>query len=284
MITLLTIDDDPIVQGYLDEFIRSQDDLCLRRASTDSRDALNALDRESVDVVLLDYVLAEGDSAQTFLSRLSATQFSGRNRPRVLCLTGHKTPRLPSLLRRLGAHGLVEKTRVGTDLLAAIRAVALGLEWWGGEAAPVYCGTRRALVADSDRGVNAMLAAYEDGFYFSTRLVWTTDAAAECLAAESFDVMFLDSRLPGRLSGMDLIARAGEVWPNLAVVLLAADPAAMDWGYLPGENVVATMLKPVAVKDIDSLTQVLAERVITGDNPSLRRLDHAAAVTGMADN
>ena len=116
------------------------------------------------------------------------------------------------------------------------------------------------LMAEDETQVmlNAIDFLEEEGFLIKTAA--TGEEALRLIELdESFDVLFADVRLPGRLDGLALARRARELRPDLPILLTSGHITAIDGSGLPGARFLP---KPYG------LAQVSAElRALVGSHP-----------------
>lgn len=131
MIRLLCVEDDPLMRIYLATRLAAEPDLQLVGTVADVEAATAYCRRGEVDVLLLDWQL-KGTPGVQLLQKLCPWArwcFAAEGRPAVLICTGLADEALRAKARLLGARGVLEKSRLASDLLPAIRAVAEG-SWW----------------------------------------------------------------------------------------------------------------------------------------------------------
>ena len=118
----------------------------------------------------------------------------------------------------------------------------------------------RILVVDDHQAVRDVVAqALEDGGY----LVETAADGLEALekvSRDSFDIMFLDVRLPG-ISGLDVLAKMSREFPETVVVILTAVEGVKVKNASFQHEAFAYLTKPCNLKDVTDI----AERLL-GDN------------------
>lgn len=108
------------------------------------REALDAVSRLPVDVVLLDFDL-EDDVGTRFISSATAAGYKGK----ILMVTAGMSPLDVSVARKLGISGIFLKHNPPNTLLDAIRTVAQGGTWTDPKIAPqgAASGTGRSKAA-----------------------------------------------------------------------------------------------------------------------------------------
>ena len=131
MIRVLCVEDDPVMRELLDAVLRREADVQLVGTVASVREALGVLTSAPVDVVVLDWFLAEAESGLRLLQTLATweAQRVMADLPRTLVCTGYRDEVLATA-EAWGAHGVVEKPRLSTDLVPALRAVAGGSTWF----------------------------------------------------------------------------------------------------------------------------------------------------------
>ncbi len=121
MITVLLVDDDPMVRTGLRMIIAADPDLRVVGEAADGAEGLSRIAELTPDVVLLDIRMPVLDGLGV-LERLATAS----HRPRVLVLTTFNTDDYVLRALRQRAQGFLLKDADPADLLAAIRAVQRG--------------------------------------------------------------------------------------------------------------------------------------------------------------
>lgn len=121
MISVLLVDDDPMVRTGLRMIIAADPDLRVVGEAADGAEALSRIAELTPDVVLLDIRMPVLDGLGV-LERLATAS----HRPRVLVLTTFNTDDYVLRALRQQAQGFLLKDADPADLLAAIRAVQRG--------------------------------------------------------------------------------------------------------------------------------------------------------------
>jgi DNA-binding NarL/FixJ family response regulator len=118
---ILIVDDHYVVRRGLVEFLSQQPDLCVCDAVADAEQALDVVDREPVDLAIVDICLG-GMDGLTLTCRLK------RKHPDlvVLILSMHDESIYGQRARQAGASGFVTKLGAGETLLDAIHQVLSG--------------------------------------------------------------------------------------------------------------------------------------------------------------
>ena len=134
-IRLLCVEDDPLVRVYLTTRLAVEPDFELVGAVPDVQRALIDLRRSEIDVVLLDFHLLgrTGTELMQVMSPWSRWCESAEHRPAILFCTGFANEAFEAQARLMGARGVVDKARMSTDLVPAVRAVAAGEGWYGNQ-------------------------------------------------------------------------------------------------------------------------------------------------------
>jgi DNA-binding NarL/FixJ family response regulator len=140
MISVLIVDDNPIVREVLRDYLDADDDIEVVAEAGDGEEAVAAARAARPAVTLLDYrmPIADGLSVIGELSRHS----------NVLVLTSDRAPEVIGRMLRGGARGyLVHGEFEPAELSRAVRAVAGGYGWLSPEAAAVATATVRDQLA-----------------------------------------------------------------------------------------------------------------------------------------
>lgn len=125
MIRVLLADDEQLLRQGLRRLLEIPEDIVVVAESADGKQVLADLERTPVDVVLLDVRMPR----MTGLEVLDALKPRAQ-RPACLVLTTFDDPGLLLEAARRGAQGFVSKDIALEELLAAIRAVAAGANWF----------------------------------------------------------------------------------------------------------------------------------------------------------
>ena len=126
MTRIVVVDPQPAVRAGLAMMLRTEPGLVPVGAAAGATDALELIERQRPDVVLLEPQLLDGDGLAVCRRIRSLEQPA-----QVVLYTGENDPTLRVTARVAGADGLVEKTASPAALFEAIRVVARG-----GEALP----------------------------------------------------------------------------------------------------------------------------------------------------
>jgi two-component system response regulator DesR len=119
-IRLAIVDDHPMVTGGLDAALGTIDDIEVVAHGASVADARDLLERDDLDVVLLDVRLDDGNGLQVLAER------GPRIRPGVLVISSFKTSQYVAASARFGAAGFLLKTVPLASLVEAIRTIASG--------------------------------------------------------------------------------------------------------------------------------------------------------------
>lgn len=147
MISVLLVDDDPMVRTGLRMIIAADPDLRVVGEAADGAEALSRIAELTPDVVLLDIRMPVLDGLGV-LERLATAS----HRPRVLVLTTFNTDDYVLRALRQQAQGFLLKDADPADLLAAIRAVQRGEP----VLSPAVTSTVIAAATASDQAVPAL--------------------------------------------------------------------------------------------------------------------------------
>lgn len=123
-IRLLLLDDHVLFREGLRRLLVSETDFETVAECGKLAEALDAVSRFAVDIVLLDFDL-EDDTGARFISSARAQGYTGK----VLMVTAGMTPLDIAVARKLGISGIFLKHSSPATLLEAIRTVANGGEW-----------------------------------------------------------------------------------------------------------------------------------------------------------
>ena len=123
-IRLLLLDDHVLFREGLRRLLVSETDFETVAECGALAEALDAVSRLAVDMVLLDFDLEENTGAR-FISSARAQGYTGR----ILMVTAGMAPLDIAVARQLGISGIFLKHSSPATLLEAIRTVANGGEW-----------------------------------------------------------------------------------------------------------------------------------------------------------
>src|SRR4051812_40008553 len=119
-ITVVLVDDHPLVLGGLEQLLASGQDFKVIRTCTTAEEGYTAVMTETPDVLVLDLMLPGGDGL-SLLRRLDSTKS-----PAVIILTAVQDEDMLLDAARLGARGIVLKAMAPRILEDCIRAVYHG--------------------------------------------------------------------------------------------------------------------------------------------------------------
>ncbi len=130
MIRVLVADDHPVVRRGLIQIVDAEDDLKVVAEAVDSPGVLDVLDREPLDVVVLDITMP-GRSGLDILDEIRRDH-SGI---KVIVLSFHPEEQYAVRAIRAGASGYLNKDSAPDQLVTAIRRVATGRKYLTAEVA-----------------------------------------------------------------------------------------------------------------------------------------------------
>ncbi|MFN3649496.1 MAG: response regulator [Armatimonadota bacterium] len=220
---VLLVEDEPMMQGFLQQRLALERDIEVVGTVASVWDAQTALVQLEVDLILLDYYLEDADGMH-LLRSLRGTRSDQSPAPRVLFCTGYASRELAAEARANDAWGVVDKHRLTEELVPALRAVHAGKTWFHHEphAASHPASARlRVLVAEDESQLRQLLAEALTEAGMSPRLVWSADEALELLEREPYDLLLLDCHLGGRLHCREALDEVQDLAPELPVLLLA---------------------------------------------------------------
>jgi DNA-binding NarL/FixJ family response regulator len=138
MIRILLVDDHGLFRESLSRLLQAEPDIQIVGACASAGDALNLVDREPVDLVLLDYDLGE-DQGSLFLDEANRRGFAGR----ILMVTAGMNDVLTLRALQAGSSGIFLKHSPPAQLIEAIHKVMNGDMW-------LDSGAVRSLVAGAN--------------------------------------------------------------------------------------------------------------------------------------
>jgi DNA-binding NarL/FixJ family response regulator len=124
---ILIVDDHEVIrQGVRSVLMRARPEWEICGEASDGKQAIKAVLRLKPDVVILDVTMPtmSGLQAAPQIARLAKDC-------RILIFTMHESERMASDVRALGAHGYVQKSQAGRDLIVAIEALLAGGTFFG---------------------------------------------------------------------------------------------------------------------------------------------------------
>lgn len=261
MTRILIVEDDRMVRDFLISRLRLEPGLEVVEAVEDAPSAVACLRRLDIDLVLLDYRL-EGPDGMQLLHSITlwlGDDFSAsRKRPKVLFCTGLATPAFEAEARAMGARGVVAKEKVMLELVPAIRSVIDGGLWFDHQPQkPAELSgflATRILVADNNRPTRAALSQMLQDQGYEVTLAWSYDDILGLLDREPYHLVIVDSRLPGKTLGTDMLDQVSAKCPGLPVLLLGAAPQGME-DFRPVPNVQGTLPRPISEQQLLGLLE-----------------------------
>jgi DNA-binding NarL/FixJ family response regulator len=125
VIRVLLADDEQLLRQGLRRLLEIPGDILVVAESADGKQVLAELERTPVDVVVLDVRMPRMTGLEVLEALNERTQ-----RPPCLVLTTFDDPELLLEAARRGAHGFISKDVALEEVLAAIRAIAAGANWF----------------------------------------------------------------------------------------------------------------------------------------------------------
>jgi DNA-binding NarL/FixJ family response regulator len=125
VIRVLLADDEQLLRQGLRRLLEIPGDILVVAESADGKQVLSELERTPVDVVVLDVRMPRMTGLEVLEALKERTQ-----RPSCLVLTTFDDPELLLEAARRGAQGFISKDIALEELLAAIRAIAAGANWF----------------------------------------------------------------------------------------------------------------------------------------------------------
>ena len=126
---ILIVDDHEVIrQGIRSMLQRARPEWEICGEATDGKQAIEAVQRLKPDVVILDVTMPtmSGLQAAPQIAKLATGC-------RILIFTMHESERMAKDVRAAGAHGYVQKSQAGRDLVVAIDALLSGGTFFGGK-------------------------------------------------------------------------------------------------------------------------------------------------------
>src|SRR5438046_2053434 len=130
MIRLLCVEGDARSRAELTTSLATEPDICVVAAAASAGEALACLQREVVDVVLVDPKLPGADGFQLLNAILRSGRLAGNVPPPVLFCAASGSETLEIEARALGASGVVALDQAEAELVPAVRALAGGGLWF----------------------------------------------------------------------------------------------------------------------------------------------------------
>ena len=181
MISVVIVDDQPLLRAGFSMILQSVDDLELVGEASNGREAIALVAAQQPDVVLMDIRMPELDGVEA-TRRITEVP----NAPAVLMLTTFDLDEYVYASLRAGASGFLLKDAPGDDLLDAIRVVA------NGDALIAPSVTRRLIndfvaapVASANPGLAELTDRENDVLLLMARGLSNSEIATELILGET---------------------------------------------------------------------------------------------------
>lgn len=181
MISVIVVDDQPLVRAGFAMILQSVDDLELVGEASNGAEAIDAVAEHRPDVVLMDIRMPELDGVEA-TRRITAQP----DAPAVLILTTFDLDEYVYASLRAGASGFLLKDAPGDDLLDAIRIVA------NGDALIAPSVTRRLIndfvaapVATANPGLSELTDRENDVLLLMSQGLSNSEIASELILGET---------------------------------------------------------------------------------------------------
>ena len=124
---ILIVDDHEVIrQGVRSMLLRARPEWEICGEASDGKQAIEAVQRLNPDLVILDITMPNMSGLQ------AAPQIAKVAKDcRILIFTMHESERIAKDVRAAGAHGYVQKSQAGRDLVVAIDALLAGATFFG---------------------------------------------------------------------------------------------------------------------------------------------------------
>jgi DNA-binding NarL/FixJ family response regulator len=152
LINVVLVDDHPLVQAGTQALLEESVGTRVQGAAGDAATALNLVREHRPDVLLLDVRLPDMSGIE--LARQVRAQYPSIA---ILVLTGHDEIGYARALRQIGVRGYLSKTASGPEIVAAVRAVAVGQDTFQGAAAKASCEANLDALTDREQEVLSLL-------------------------------------------------------------------------------------------------------------------------------
>jgi DNA-binding NarL/FixJ family response regulator len=129
-IDVVIVDDHPLVRAGTQALLDESIGIRVRGTAADATEGLSLVREHKPDVLLLDVRLPDMSGVE-MARQVRALQPNTA----ILVLTGHDEVGYARALRHIGVRGYLSKTASGEEIVAAVRAVALGQPTFHGAAA-----------------------------------------------------------------------------------------------------------------------------------------------------
>jgi DNA-binding NarL/FixJ family response regulator len=127
-VRILIVDDHEVIRhGVRSMLLRARPEWEICGEASDGKQAIEAVRRLRPDIVILDITMPvmSGLQAAPQIAKLSGDC-------RILIFTMHESERIANDVRAAAAHGYVQKSQAGRDLVVAIDALLAGETFFGG--------------------------------------------------------------------------------------------------------------------------------------------------------
>jgi DNA-binding NarL/FixJ family response regulator len=138
---ILIVDDHDVVrQGIRSIIVKARPEWEICGEATNGQEAVDTAQALKPDVIILDITMPvfNGLEAAHRIVGLGLTS-------RILIFTMHESERLHADVRQAGAHGYVQKSQAGRDLISALDKLVAGGTFFGPDADPVRDNGRSGL-------------------------------------------------------------------------------------------------------------------------------------------
>jgi DNA-binding NarL/FixJ family response regulator len=153
-IRVIMVDDHPIMREGTLAYLQRAPEIEVVGVTGEGSEAIYLVSRERPDVLLLDLHLPDMSGVE--VARRIRDEFPG---VAVLILTGHDEVGYVRALLQLGIRGYLRKTVAGTEIVAAVRAVAEGKQVLISESLRAVAGDGHDPLTDREHQVLQLLAA-----------------------------------------------------------------------------------------------------------------------------
>jgi DNA-binding NarL/FixJ family response regulator len=145
MIRVLLVEDHQMVREALREVLSKVPDIVIVGEAGDAKTALEQAVSAAPDVVVLDISLPDVNGIEV-AARLKEHEPA----PKVVALSAFSDKRFVTAMLRAGAAAFVTKSAAGTELVSAIRAVAIGHGYFSPEIAGALASEVRSQAQEAD--------------------------------------------------------------------------------------------------------------------------------------
>ncbi len=246
MIRLACYETDSLAKEYLSTLLERDHEIRVQFHDARCLTRLPCPLPPDIDVAMLPFEL---DGALRVLYSVALPMLralpASTGRVPVLALTSEPSPAMAAVLRSLGAQGMVGRGETAEMLVPAVCALATGREWWPiGPASSARGDGPSVLVAETDRATRSVWSEVLSGMGRQVAYAYTTDDARELLSGRPFELLALNSRLPGRIRGVELLAQIEVEYPWLPVIIHGENQYSV-WDDRPSPNVRAFTSPPL---------------------------------------